>query len=155
MRDAEKRRAVFNKMKEIDSLLIGYGLSKSPRLKRQVKVNRCMADSKRSLVIFPTGKIGKCQHYSESHFIGHIDSDHWDMAIVERFKECREIEDCHKCFRFPECFWLEMCEDQPHCYPEEREYEYLKIQEGMLKSYNQYKEKIIEETEEDDDEIQN
>ena len=154
MHKAEKRNDIFQKMIELENQLTNYGLRKKSGLKYQVKVNRCMADNDHSVVVFPQGNIGKCQHYTENNFIGHICNEQMDNNVIKEFKEVREIDECNRCFNFPDCFWLNMCEDQPHCYPEERQYLHHTTLQKMLESYARFKNKNIQDNEMQDDEIQ-
>jgi sulfatase maturation enzyme AslB (radical SAM superfamily) len=144
MRITEKRHAIFQKMIELENRLTDYGLRKGSGLKHQIKVNRCMADNDHSIVVFPQGNIGKCQHYTENNFIGHICDEQMDKNMISKFKECREIDECNCCFRYPDCVWLQMCEDQSHCYPEEREYLHHATQRGMIEDYVRFKNKDCE-----------
>lgn len=133
--DAEKRHKLFQRIIEIEKRITDYKLNIKSGLKPQVRLNRCMADNDHSIVVFPQGKIGKCQHYTENNYIGHICNEQKDNTMVKRFQICREIAECTYCFRYPDCFWLQMCEDQPHCYPEERDYLRHKTKQKMLEAY--------------------
>ena len=46
-----------------------------------------MADRDTSVMILPDGKLGKCEHFLDSHYIGSIYSDGWDFNIVNWFKQ--------------------------------------------------------------------
>lgn len=141
--DAEKRHELFQRIIEIEKRITNYKLNIKSGLKPQVRLNRCMADNDHSIVVFPQGKIGKCQHYTENNYIGHICNEQKDNNVIKRFQICREIAECTSCFRYPECFWLQMCEDQPHCYPEEREYLRHTTMLKMSEAYTRFKNKSI------------
>jgi len=146
IKNEQERKAVFEKMKEIEARLTEYGLYEVKPLSEGIKINRCMADNDHSVVIEPSGNIGKCEHYSDDHYIGHIDSDDLDEAMVERFRECHdEIEACATCFDYPNCFWLKLCEDYAYCYPETRDDKLNKIRQRMLKTYQNYTKEKTEE----------
>lgn len=159
MRKTEKRHDIFQKMIDLENRLKECGLRKNSGPKLQVKVNRCMADNDHSIVVFPLGNIGKCQHYTENNYIGHICNEQLDNNIIKEFKEVREIDECNSCFNFPDCFWLKMCEDQPHCYLEERQYLRHTTLQKMLEAYARFKNKNsgicnVQDDEMQDDEIQ-
>ena len=142
----QERKMMFEKMKEIEAKLADYGLYEIKPLSEGIKINHCMADSDQSVVIDPSGNIGKCEHYSEDHYIGHIDSDDRDEAMVERFRECHEeIEACATCFDYPNCIRLKLCEDNAYCYPETRDSRLNKIRQRMLKTYQNYTKEKTEE----------
>ena len=146
MHDNEKRKFVFDQIKDIEARLKDYGLAKPGRLNRQVKTNRCMADGDCSILIVPNGHIGKCEHYTEDHFVGHIGNEEWDTQMMDIFKETRvEIDACAICFNYPNCIWLKQCEDNPNCYQEEREHKLSKLRQSILGAFNKYKDKQEEE----------
>ena len=127
-------------MIEIESRLKDYGFFRPRLLKREIKTNRCMADNDCSVVIVPNGHIGKCEHYTEDHFVSHIGSNNWDVQMQEAFFSTRdEIDACATCYDYPNCIWLRLCEDVPHCYHEERQYKLSKLRQSILKAYQQTK----------------
>lgn len=141
-----ERKMMFEKMKEIEAKLVDYGLYEIKPLSEGIKISHCMADNGHSVVIEPSGNIGKCEHYSEDHYIGHIDSDDCDEAMVERFRECHEeVEACATCFDYPNCIRLKLCEDYTYCYPEARDDRLNKIRQSMLKTYQNYTKEKTEE----------
>lgn len=146
MHDDEKRKWVFDQIYDIESRLKDYGFNRPGRLNRQVKTNRCMADSDSSLLIVPDGHIGKCEHYSDDHFVGHIENENRDNLMTDYFRETRdEIEACTTCFNYPNCIWLKLCDDSPNCYQEEREHKYRKLRQSMLRAFDKYKDKQEDE----------
>ena len=146
--DDEKRKFVFCQMNDIDALLKKYGFVRPRSLNRQVKTNHCMADNDRSVLIAPDGHIGKCEHYSEDHFVGQIGNEDRDTQMVKKFKETRdEIDACATCFNFPDCVWLKLCEDIPNCYQEERDHTLHQLRQSMMRAFDKFKNK-----EEDDQE---
>ena len=143
----KKREFIFEKMVEIDSLLKKYGFARPRQLSQEIKVNRCMADCDNSVVIVPSGHIGKCEHFSEDHFIGHIESEEWDTQMIQNFRETHEeICACSTCFDYPNCIWLKLCEDHQNCYQEERAQKLNNIQQSIIRSYLKYKDKLQDET---------
>lgn len=150
MHDDEKRKYVFDQIDDIESRLKDYGFIRSDRLKRRVKTNRCMADSDSSIIIVPDGNIGKCEHYSDDHFVGHIGNVEWDTQMIEYFKETRdEIDACATCFNYPSCIWLKLCKDGNNCYQEEREHMHSKLRESILKDYKNFIDKQEYETQDE------
>jgi len=152
LHDNEKRKYVFDQINDIEKRLKDYGFSGSDRLNRQVKTNRCMADNDNSALIVPEGHIGKCEHFTEDHFVGHIGKEEWDTQMMDNFRETRdEIDACATCFNYPDCIWLKLCEDSSNCYQEEREHNHRKLRQSILRAYNKYKDNQEEKQE---DEIQ-
>ena len=108
-----------------------------------------MADSDKALTILPNGELGLCEHYSEDHFVGHIDGDQLDSSVLQSFREeWPSIGDCNTCFFYPECIRLKACAEQRECFPEMREEERQKMLEAMLTTYDAWLTK--ESTDEED-----
>lgn len=140
--NGEKRSDIYNKIHKIEEQLAEYGLFKPRYLGQHIKTCRCMADSNYAVVIVPNGHIGKCEHFSEDHFVSHIDHDKWDNKMISDFHEaCSEIDACATCFNYPDCIRLKLCEDNPNCYQEERNNKLYKLNTIIQNIYNNYKEK--------------
>ena len=150
--DDEKRKFVFCQMNDIDALLKKYGFVRPRSLNRQVKTNHCMADNDRSVLIAPDGHIGKCEHYSEDHFVGHIGNEDCDTQMMQEFRNtCDEIKACVTCFNYPNCIRLKLCKDNPNCYQEERRHKFNKLRQSMMRAYNTYKD---DQKDDQEDEMQ-
>lgn len=152
IKDDIKREFVFDKIHEIEARLKDYCFFKPSHLDRHVITNRCMADKNNNVLIVPDGHIGKCEHYTEDHFVGHIDSLDWDSKMMQDFQDTREeIDACATCFDYPNCIRLKLCDDTPNCYREERDNQLFILKQAIQRSYKKSKEK---EEQEDQDEIQ-
>lgn len=150
--DEEKRKFVFDQINDIEARLKDYGFTRPGRLNRKVKTNRCMADSDHSALIVPDGHIGKCEHYSDDHFVGHIGNEEWDSQMIENFRDTHdEIEACATCFDYPNCIWLKLCENSTNCYQEERDHNLNKLRQSIIKAYNKHKDQQEDEIQ---DEVQ-
>lgn len=149
LKDVEKRKFLFDKMCEIETRLTNYGFFKPRKLTRRIKTNKCMADSNSSVVIVPDGHIGKCEHFSEDHFVSHIEHNEWDTKMISSFRELHsEIDACITCFDYPNCIWLKLCEDTPRCYQEERNNKLYIIKQGILRAFYKYEKKELQEQDE-------
>ena len=136
VQSAEERRNLFYQQQRLREKLISYEMWQPYQLKKKLSMNMCMADSGNSLTILPNGELGLCEHYSEDHFVGHIDSEGFDETIVRKFREqWPSIADCETCFYYPECIRLRMCEERRECFTEMREERRQKILEGMQEIY--------------------
>ncbi|MCQ2176275.1 MAG: 4Fe-4S cluster-binding domain-containing protein [Bacteroidales bacterium] len=138
----ESRRLVYEKLEQLESLMADLGIrGKDATLPKEVRQNWCMADNGKSLMIAPTGDIGLCEHYSEDHFISHVDSpDVVDKAMVAKFRQRRErIELCDNCPIYPQCIRLKMCEESATCTPEKVENQVNQIKFAMMRTYEKYR----------------
>jgi hypothetical protein len=139
-------------MNDIDALMKKYGFVRPRSLNRQVKTNHCMADNDRSVLIAPDGHIGKFEHYSEDHFVGHIGNEDCDTQMMQEFRNtCDEIKACVTCFNYPNCIRLKLCKDNPNCYQEERRHKFNKLRQSMMRAYNTYKD---DQKDDQEDEMQ-
>ena len=144
--DEKKRKFVFDQINDIESRLKDYGFTRPRSLNRKVKTNRCMADSDHSALIVPDGHIGKCEHYSDDHFVGHIGNEEWDALMIDNFRDTRdEIEACATCFDYPNCIWLKLCENSTNCYQEERDHKLNKLRQSMMRAYHKHKDQQEDE----------
>ena len=126
----------------LESLIGDMGIKgKGAYLPKEAKKNCCMADNGKSIMIAPTGDIGLCEHYSEDHFISHIDSaDVVDKEMVAKFRQRREgIELCNNCPIYPQCIRLKMCEESATCTPEKVENQVNQIKFAMVQTYEKYR----------------
>jgi radical SAM protein with 4Fe4S-binding SPASM domain len=111
----------------------------------RIKSNFCNADNDAHVVIQPDGYITKCEHYTDSHHIGHISREGFDEAPRARFKKrgTKLMEACEHCVRYPDCFFLLSCPNYRECYAEMPEmYEHM-LQQDMKAMYQDYLEKGV------------
>ncbi len=136
----DAREELYHKLWDISERLEDYGLLQKSTLKHLVKTSRCIADNDNCLIVTPGGKLGKCEHYSEDHFVGHINNDNFDQNVIGDFKALHEeIEACKTCFYYPNCIWLNLCPNDKNCYPEIREDKIRKVRRGILTIYKNFK----------------
>ena len=109
-------------------------------LPKDIRLDCCMADDDgRRVVIAPDGHLGKCHHYLDREFFGHIDSEERDEAIIRKFKERRaEIEACATCFYYPQCIRLVMCHRDAICSSVKQQEHLYNTIEAMKVEYERY-----------------
>ena len=86
-RSPEDNAELFALRMQLKQQIIACGYDNKRRLQKDIKLNHCMADGDGSVVIAPDGNLGKCEHYIDSNFFGHIDSEERDEAVLRKFKE--------------------------------------------------------------------
>ena len=110
------------------------GLASANGIRKKPKLNHCMADSGRSVTILPTGDIGLCEHHSEGEFIGHLDREEVDKAMIASWKETvPEIPECETCFYYPDCIRLKKCTNARVCFRQLRE-DYLESTKRAMRN---------------------
>ena len=142
-RSDSQRRELFHTRMLIQQKLKEGKIAQEGILPNQLKLNRCMADSDTHVLILPDGHLGKCEHFSDDHWFGHLDSSDRDETMLAEFKKLREeIDACADCPFYPDCIRLTMCEETAHCYPEEREEQLLITRQNLLNFYLKKKDEV-------------
>ena len=124
----------FDLLKSILKMTADYSVRK-PEKFHIFRVNQCMADDDSSEVIAPDGRIGKCEHFSESEFIGHIKTEQKDVKMLKQWKEKADrYNECSDCPLYPSCILLKKCEwTRFSCTEADRLIKYQRL-ENMVKS---------------------
>ena len=121
-RTPEDNATLFAQRMQLEQQIAKHGILRIKELPKDIHLNQCMADNDGSVVIAPDGHLGKCEHFIDREFFGHIDSEERDIAILRKFKERQaEIEACATCPFYPQCYRLVMCENGFGCTPETRQ----------------------------------
>ena len=152
-----ERKELFKKLRFIRNKISDLGFAfKNVYTQNNIKLSSCMADNPNSVLILPDGRLGKCEHYSDNHFVGNIDDGICDLDEVNKFKvKMDDIEACKTCPCYPDCYKLKLCETDNYCYPELQTYKIEDIKIRMINTYNSYlKKQQINEDENDETEIQ-
>ena len=144
----EERDAAMIRLEE---KIAACGLASKGGISKKPKTNFCMADSGKSVTILPNGEIGLCEHFSESEFIGHIDREGFDQAVVDSWKErVPEIPECAECFYYPQCMQLKKCASGSVCFEHLRREHRRQVERQMLNEYNMWKNRETAEQAEED-----
>lgn len=120
-------------------------------LRHKVLVNGCMADNDGAVTILPGGELGRCEHFSESEFFGHINSENRNESIVESWKKKISYgPECNGCTCYSECIRLKKCPSGKICLPEERK----ELEEQLrLRVLNEYSRFLKQQTSDDEEQI--
>lgn len=134
---------LINDLLEIEERCINYKLAGNKLIKHKLVANHCMADSSDSITITPTGKLGKCEHFTESDFVGNIYDGITDYAKLDEFKQVRNSKEvCSGCVAYPTCARLKKCPDlgpEP-CSPAQRLIVETGIRHRVTNTYKKLKE---------------
>lgn len=138
-----QRKDLFETRIRLQEKLRKGGIAVDHKLPDKLKLHRCMADSDANILILPDGHLGKCEHYSDDHWFGDLDSAERDERVLEEFKRLREeIDACSDCPFYPDCFRLALCDEAAHCYPEEREEKMQETLQSLLSFYQKRKDEV-------------
>ena len=138
-RSPEDSAMLYEQRMQLEQQIVECGYGRKWILQKDIKLNGCMADNDQSVVITPTGHLGKCEHYIDSEFFGHIDNEERDEAILHKFKERPEdIEACATCPVYPQCIRLTMCDNGCYCTPERQKERIHDTIEAMKNEYGRW-----------------
>jgi radical SAM protein with 4Fe4S-binding SPASM domain len=138
-RTPEDNATLFAQRMQLEQQIAKHGILRIKELPKDILLNQCMADNDQSVMIAPDGHLGKCEHFIDREFFGHIDSEERDMAIIRKFKERQaDIEACTICPFYPLCNSLVMCPNHNICSPEIQQMTMHKTTEAMKYEYECY-----------------
>lgn len=120
--------------------LKGYGLLRQKKLPTALNRFRCFADSTYDETILPDGRVGRCEHVSESMITGHISREERDETVTKRWQEPLVVPECNHCSLYPQCRKLSMCEwNRKGCHDLDRRIDIAELKEQMLAAYQEWK----------------
>ncbi len=72
--------------------------------------NHCIADSDSTVLVLPDGKLSKCDHYLDSHYVGSVSTGITDLEQINYYKAIRTVtEKCDSCIYRMFCMSLSIC----------------------------------------------
>lgn len=138
-RTKDERDELYMRRMELEQLIKDCHYHAKNKLKKTLKLHHCMADNDRSALISPNGYLGKCEHFVDSDFFGHVDSDERNQQVIQQFKERHEEETrCDYCAFYPKCNRIKRCPSGGMCSSDKQEEYIHRMTEGMLEEYKDY-----------------
>lgn len=126
-------------MARLTEKIAQLGLATRRGIAKKLRSNHCMADSGNAITILPTGDIGLCEHFSENEFIGHIDREGFDKAMIASWKETvPALPECAGCFYYPTCWRLKKCANSSVCFEQLRRERRRQTEQEMLYEYKKW-----------------
>lgn len=139
-RTPEHRAFIYDQRMQLDQQIKNCGYRKKQKLQKDIKLNYCMADNDQCVIVSPAGFLGKCEHFVDREFFGHIDSEENDESVIRNFKERpADVEACATCPSYPQCFRLLMCGHGFECTPEWQKMKIHNTKEAMKEYYKENK----------------
>jgi len=139
----EEWEQIFAVRRELEEFFLAHGLgvSGTRRLKRDLPMHYCMADSGSAAVILPEGHLGLCEHFADSEIYGHIDRPERDEKMIASWKERFEpIPECERCANRPECMELKKCTGYLGCFEQSRKWKEYTALQSMAEEYRLWRE---------------
>ena len=134
-------QAAAEKVLELFQKLERYGFTKHKPIRTELKTSACMADNDSHEVIVPDGRIGKCEHYSETELVGSIYSSQKDRKQIQAWKEpVGTRKSCKNCPLYPRCYQLVKCDwTTVDCSESSRILHHAQLERQLLDAYENYK----------------
>lgn len=111
--------AMWRKVVDANPLIeaAGFHSTSNHGLYKRLRANHCMADSGRSAVILPDGRLNLCEHCPDEGYYGDIWRGVTDEAAMRTFSRTDVTpEKCRKCPYLPDCTSFHNCPNiQNHC----------------------------------------
>ena len=99
----------------LDRILSEKGLLGSYAKLPYLKDIGCMADNDSARVIYPDGKIGKCENRSSRDSVGDIYNDITDEKMYSEYSIIEDLSECESCCIYPSCLNLKVCPETGNC----------------------------------------
>ncbi len=147
-------RELYERKAELEQKIVDNGFAgDKASLRRNLKMNYCMADSGRSRVVVPDGHIGLCEHCAENEYIGHVDSDELDKKrIAEWSVRTDDLPECGACVHYPDCYAIKKCPTRMYCDEYSRAARDRKLERLITKEYERFQAGISLEEDSEDEE---
>lgn len=110
LRNKKESIILYNKQLQINKKLIEDGLTRQLNSLPTIKYRSCMADNPRSMLVYPDGRLYKCEHVIEGDEFGHINSSLIDESKISKFDIPSKMEMCKDCVIYPSCLILNECD---------------------------------------------
>ena len=131
VRAAEDTVAMWRRVVDANPLIeeAGFHSTFNHGLHKRLRINHCMADSGRSAVILPDGRLNLCEHCPDEGYYGDIWRGITDEAAKRAFSRTDTTpEKCRKCPHLPDCTSFRNCPTfHSHC----REVRELLVRYGL------------------------
>lgn len=138
------RKDVYDHLFDIQSLIFKYGLGTEYAYFNRIRVNHCKADNNgHSLVIFPDGHLGLCEHEWCKRYIGHVENNCLDESEIDRWKKYNPAtEKCRHCLFYADCLKLSRCDTNNFCYEEQIQFDKNQLKDTIVKHYKSRRDEI-------------
>lgn len=135
----DSRRKVFNALIDLQNIIYQKGLGIKYEYFSKPRLNHCKSDNNcDSIIIFPDGNIGLCEHKFEGTYIGSVSDGIINYDEVESWGIYEKFSRCKKCFLFPDCLKISKCATNAKCYDELILFDKQRIEYTMHYMYKEF-----------------
>ena len=132
---------------EIQEKLVLHGIERKYGLSQAYSTVNCIADNDAAVTILPDGHLGKCEHESDTGFIGSLREGIVNKEAADAYKLRRdEIPACEHCRHYPGCITPKICADiSEGCTELRRSMADFALKSKIINTYKAYRSKTEEE----------
>lgn len=117
---------------ELNHYADGQGKYEKKRELPSLTLSHCMADKDGSVIIYPDGRLTKCEHFNpDAEGIGSIYSEERNQAVLDSWKEQADLPNCRECPLYPTCVLLSKCPESGSCQGIKQEEKINEVREAM------------------------
>lgn len=109
-RDRKESDELYSQQLQINKMIVESGLSRMHLVLPALRYRSCMADNPRSMVVYPDGRLFKCEHTIVGEEFGHIDSSEIDKLKIAKYSVPSDMKKCNSCPLYPSCYILKECD---------------------------------------------
>ena len=110
-----------------------------------LRVINCMSDNDACRLIYPDGKVGKCENRSSVDAIGDIYSDITDPEKENWYKTPAIAPACRDCVLAPNCLDLESCPEAGQCSRTQREWRVSRYNKLITERYRKFRKNDLQD----------
>ena len=131
-------------LRQIQDLIYKYNLDVSYEYFAKNRINHCQADDHgHSVVIFPDGNIGWCEHEMGGPHVGNVEKSNLaDESLATCPHEYMVFEKCHRCALYPDCLKLASCDQNHTCLDFRMQYEFRQLLNTMRRMIDRHETKV-------------
>lgn len=129
----EELDAIARRKNELDRYIQSAGLTLSGQRRGlpALRMNFCMADSPKSVLINPLGELGKCEHVPYAPAVGNVRDGITDPKELGKWLESSFEGSCAACGLYPSCAHMTDCPTKELCREETRRERLDRCREAM------------------------
>lgn len=135
LRNEDNERILERGLTRIQDMLFEYNLGVLYECFSKNRVNHCQFDDDgHSIVVFPDGNIGWCEHALGGPYVGSVAMlNRSEESLPKCHYEYVVFDKCRKCALYPDCLKLSNCDTNNTCYEFDANYEIQQIKDTMRK----------------------
>lgn len=144
-----ERNNIITERNKLEDYIYSLGLKNYIRTSKLFKTTQCMADNKSSVVVYPNGDLGKCEHFEKDDIIGNIFDGYLNSQKIKGWELRYNNKDmCQNCSYYPLCIRLVKCPAFKglNCNKFESSYYLTNLKHSVVSEYREWQAKNEKQT---------